>query len=69
LKVVEFLVTDDAQKLFAEPELEYPVTRNGERAAIVAGIGSFPVDDRPIDQIATTQKAAVDMIKKAGFTK
>jgi iron(III) transport system substrate-binding protein len=69
LKFVEFLVTDDAQKLFAEPELEYPVTKNGERAAIVAGIGSFPIDDRPIDQIATTQKAAVDLIRKAGFVK
>jgi len=69
LKFVEFLVTDEAQKLFAEAELEYPVTSRGERAAIVAGIGSFTVDDRPIDQIATTQKAAIDLIRKAGFTK
>jgi iron(III) transport system substrate-binding protein len=69
LKFVEFLVTDEAQKLFAEAELEYPVTKTGERAAIVKDIGSFPIDDRPIDQIATTQKAAVDLIRKAGFTK
>ena len=68
-KFVEFLVTDEAQKLFAEAELEYPVTQTGERAAIVKGIGSFPIDDRPIDQIATTQKAAIDLIRKAGFTK
>lgn len=69
LKFVEFLVTDDAQKLFAEAELEYPVTKTGARAPIVESIGSFPIDDRPIDQIATTQKAAVDLIRKAGFTK
>jgi len=69
LKFVEFLVTDEAQKLFAEPELEYPVTKTGERAAIVKEIGNFPIDDRPIDQIATTQKAAIDLIRKAGFTK
>jgi iron(III) transport system substrate-binding protein len=69
LKFIEFLVTDEAQKLFAEAELEYPVTKTGERAAIVSGIGSFTVDDRPIDQIATTQKAAIDLIRKAGFTK
>ncbi len=69
LKFVDFLVTDEAQKLFAEAELEYPVTKTGARAPIVQGIGSFPIDDRPIDQIATTQKAAVDLIRKAGFTK
>ena len=69
LKFVEFLVTDEAQKLFAAAELEYPVTKTGERASIVTDIGSFPIDDRPIDQIATTQKAAVDLIRKAGFTK
>jgi iron(III) transport system substrate-binding protein len=69
LKFVEFLVTDEAQKLFAAAELEYPVTKTGERAAIVAGLGTFPIDDRPVDQIATTQKAAVDLIRKAGFTK
>lgn len=69
LKFVEFLITDEAQKLFAEAELEYPVTKSGERAPIVESIGSFPIDDRPIDQIATTQKAAVDLIRKAGFTK
>jgi iron(III) transport system substrate-binding protein len=69
LKFIEFLVTDEAQKLFAEAELEYPVTKTGERAAIVSGLGSFTIDDRPIDQIATTQKAAIDLIRKAGFTK
>ena len=69
LKFVEFLVTDEAQQHFAAAELEYPVTKTGERAAIVTGIGSFPIDDRPIDQIATAQKAAVDLIRKAGFTK
>ena len=69
LKFVEFLVTDEAQKLFADAELEYPVTKTGSRAPIVEGLGTFPIDDRPIDQIATTQKAAVDLIRKAGFTK
>jgi iron(III) transport system substrate-binding protein len=69
LKFVEYLISDEAQKLFAQAELEYPVTTSGERAPIVAGIGDFKIDDRPIDQIATTQKSAVDLIRKAGFTK
>lgn len=69
LKFVEFLVTDDAQKLFAEAELEYPVIKTGTRAPIVDAIGSFSIDDLPLDLIATTQKAAVDLIRKAGFTK
>jgi len=68
-KFVEFLVTDEAQKLLAEAELEYPVTKTGERAPIVAGIGNFIIDDRSIDQIAAAQKTAVDLIRKTGFAK
>jgi iron(III) transport system substrate-binding protein len=69
LKFVAFLVTDEARKLFAEAELEYPVTNSGPRAPIVDALGSFKIDDRPIDQIATAQKAAIDLIRKTGFTK
>lgn len=68
-RFLAFLVTPDAQKMFAEAELEYPVTAGAERAPIVTGIGTFTIDDRPIDQIATTQKAAVDLIRKVGFAK
>jgi iron(III) transport system substrate-binding protein len=66
-KLLEFLVTPAAQKIFAAAELEYPVLEAAERAPIVAGMGSFAPDALPIDQIAAHQQAAIALIKKVEF--
>ncbi|WP_245321056.1 extracellular solute-binding protein [Bradyrhizobium sp. NAS96.2] len=39
---LEFLVTPDAQTIFAAAELEYPVLATAKRLPIVEGLGSFP---------------------------
>lgn len=64
---LEFLVTPEAQTIFAAVELEYPVLATAKRPPIVDGIGSFPVDALPIDNIAAHQAAAIALIRKAGF--
>ncbi|MGF6310730.1 iron(III) transport system substrate-binding protein [Bradyrhizobium sp. i1.8.4] len=64
---LEFLVTPEAQTIFAAAELEYPVLATARRASIVEGIGSFPADVLPVDQIAAHQAAAIALIRKAGF--
>jgi iron(III) transport system substrate-binding protein len=64
---LELLVTPVAQRIFAAAELEYPVLATAERAPIVAGMGSFTTDTLPVDEIAGAQKAAIALIKKAGF--
>jgi iron(III) transport system substrate-binding protein len=67
LRFLEYLVTPAAQNLYAAAELEYPVNRHAEAAALVAAIGAFDIDTLPVDQIAAHQKAAVALIRKAGF--
>lgn len=66
-KLVEFLVTPPAQRMFAAVELEYPVLAAAERAPIVAEMGEFTADTLPIDEIGRAQQAAIALIKKAGF--
>ncbi|WP_076862871.1 extracellular solute-binding protein [Bradyrhizobium mercantei] len=65
--LLEFLVTPEAQTIFAAAELEYPVLATAKRAPIVEGIGSFPADPLPVDEIAAHQTAAIALIRKAGF--
>ncbi|MCC8965730.1 extracellular solute-binding protein [Bradyrhizobium sp. Pear76] len=64
---LEFLVTAEAQTIFATAELEYPVLATAKRPPIVEGIGSFPADALPVDEIAAHQAAAIALIQKAGF--
>ncbi|KJC54790.1 iron ABC transporter substrate-binding protein [Bradyrhizobium sp. LTSP849] len=66
-KLLEFLVTPAAQRIFADAELEYPVLATAERAPILADIGPFTPDAMPIDQVAAQQQAAIALIKKVGF--
>jgi iron(III) transport system substrate-binding protein len=66
-KFLEFLVTPDAQAIYAEAELEYPVIAAAKRAPIVVGIGAFPDDTLAIDAIAAAQQAAIALIRKANF--
>ena len=64
---LEFLVTPEAQTIFATAELEYSVLATAKRAPIVEGIGSFAADALPLDEIAAHQAAAIALIRKAGF--
>jgi iron(III) transport system substrate-binding protein len=64
---LEFLVTPEAQTIFAAAELEYPVLATVKPPPIVDGIGSFPADALPVDEIAAQQAAAIALIRKAGF--
>lgn len=69
LRLLEFLATDAAQTLYAAAELEYPATSTAATAPLVAAIGRFAIDDRPVDRIAAAQQAAAALISEAGFTR
>ena len=64
---LEFLVTPEAQTIFAAAELEYPVLATAKRPPVVDEIGSFPIDALPVERIAAHQAAAIALIRKAGF--
>jgi iron(III) transport system substrate-binding protein len=63
-KFLEFLLTPQAQTLYAAAELEYPVAAAAQPDPIAAGIGTFAADTLPIDDIAAHQKDALALIRK-----
>ncbi|MHC2336456.1 extracellular solute-binding protein [Bradyrhizobium sp. USDA 4454] len=65
--LLEFLITPQAQTIFAAAELEYPALATAKRPPIVEAIGSFSADGLPVDEIAAQQAAAIALIQKAGF--
>lgn len=65
--LMEFLVSKDAQKLYAETNMEYPVRADVMPSALVASWGKFKADDLPLETIAKHRKAALKLIDQAKF--
>jgi iron(III) transport system substrate-binding protein len=67
LKLMEFLVTDQAQRIYAEANNEYPVSGRVEPAAIVKSWGPLKPDPLPLENIAKFRKRASELMDKVGF--
>jgi iron(III) transport system substrate-binding protein len=67
VKLMEFLVSEEAQKLYAEANFEYPVSGRVEPAAIVKSWGPLKPDPLPLENIAKFRKRASELIDKVGF--
>ena len=52
LKLMEFLVGDEAQKIYAEQVFEYPVRPGAEPSDIVKSFGTIKPDTLPLTEIA-----------------
>ena len=67
LKLMEFLVSDEAQKIYATANNEYPVSRHVQPSAIVAGWGSLKADPLPLENIGKYRKRASELVDKVNF--
>lgn len=67
LKFMEWLAGDDAQKIYAETNYEYPVKAGVERSPVVASWGEFTADPTPLSDIAATRAAAVKIMETVNF--
>jgi len=67
IKLIEFLSFDQAQKMYAEMNHEYPVKSGVERSALVKSWGDFKADTLSIDAIAKHRPAASKLVDKVGF--
>ena len=67
VKLLEYLVSDAAQKLYAEVDYEYPVKAGAQIDPLIAQIGTLKVDPTPIVEIAKNRKAASELVDKVGF--
>jgi len=67
LKLMEFLASEDAQKIYALANNEYPVNPNVEPAEIVKSWGTLKPDPLPLENIAKYRKKASELVDKVNF--
>jgi iron(III) transport system substrate-binding protein len=67
VKLLEYLVSDGAQSLYAQSNFEYPVKKGVQLDPIVASFGAMKADRLPIADIVAQRKRASVLVDKVGF--
>ncbi len=67
LKLMEFLVSDEAQKIYAETNFEFPVKAGVPVSALVASWGPFVPDTLPLADVAAQRPAALKLMEDVDF--
>ena len=67
VKLLEFLVSPEAQAIYAKANFEYPVLAGAEIDPIIAAFGVLKPDPLPLHQIAAHRKQASELVDKVGF--
>ncbi|THD82951.1 Fe(3+) ABC transporter substrate-binding protein [Aliigemmobacter aestuarii] len=67
LKLMEWLSSDAAQKIYAETNNEYPVKPGVERSALVAGWGEFTPDTVSLTDVAGHRGEALKIMEEINF--
>jgi iron(III) transport system substrate-binding protein len=66
-RFLEYLVSDDAQKIYAEMNYEHPVKAGAPVHSIIASLGTLKVDPLPLTDVARLRAAASKLVDKVGF--
>jgi iron(III) transport system substrate-binding protein len=67
MKLIEWLVGEKAQQMYADQNYEYPVRAGIPVNPTIAGYGKLNPDPMPIAKIADFKKAAASLVDKVGF--
>lgn len=67
LKLMEFLASDEGQRLYAEINYEYPISKNVPADNVVELFGSFTPDKTRLGAIARLRPKALEIVEKVGF--
>lgn len=67
LKLMEFLASDEAQRLYADGNFEYPVNPSVPASKIVQDWGTLTPDTLNIAEIARNQKTATKLVDEVQF--
>jgi iron(III) transport system substrate-binding protein len=67
VKLLEFLVSDEAQAIYAKANYEYPVKKGAPVDPIIAALGELTVDPLPLQQLTAHRKEASQLVDKVGF--
>lgn len=67
VKLIEFLLSPDAQKVYAEANFEFPVLSNVPLHPAIAHLGTLKVDSLRLATIAGQRATASMMVDRVGF--
>jgi iron(III) transport system substrate-binding protein len=67
IKLVEFLLGEEAQRIYAETVFEYPIREGVALSPIVAAWGDFAADDRNLSAIGKHSTEAVMIMDRVGW--
>jgi iron(III) transport system substrate-binding protein len=67
VRFLEYLVSDEAQKIYAEANFEYPVKPGAAVHPIIAALGQLKVDSIQLTEIARHRALASRLVDKVGF--
>lgn len=67
IKLMEFLVSKPAQKIYAETNFEYPIRADVPVSPLVASWGHLTPDTLAMDQIAANRKRASAIVDETAF--
>jgi iron(III) transport system substrate-binding protein len=67
IKLLEFLVSPEAQAIYAKANFEYPVLAGAEVDPIIAALGELKPDPLPLHEIAVHRKEASQLVDTVGF--
>lgn len=67
LALLEFLVSDQAQSMYAKANYEYPVKKGVELDPVVASFGELNIDPLNLTEVAKYRKQASELVDKVGF--
>ncbi|WP_417579955.1 extracellular solute-binding protein [Pelagibacterium sp.] len=67
VQLLEYLVSDDAQKLYAEANFEYPVSASAQVHPIIAAFGDLEADDLSLTEVLPFRTRASELIDEVNF--
>ena len=67
VKLLEFLVSDEAQEIYAKANFEYPVKPGIAADPIIAALGELKPEPMLLTEISKHRKAASELVDKVGF--
>ena len=67
LKLIEYLVSDTAQQIYADINLEFPVKKDIAINPLLANWGAFKADSIALNKLGENNAAAVRLMDRAGW--
>jgi iron(III) transport system substrate-binding protein len=67
IKLLEYLVSEKEQEIYAKANFEYPVRAGVAPDPIIAALGTLTPDTLALVEIARNRKAASELVDKVGF--